>query len=199
MNKKLLFVFFISFFLSFNIFSNSITDSGKNNLFYLTQLNLKETNAANKLPDFGKIDSNLKISHAVFAGITYASLWALDIVGVFLLYQAFVNPDYQYYDSLKFSHIGISVSALLTFSAVVILAFTKLGLKIKNGFDIRKTHLAAAAVTLSFYVLELTSIILSAVFFANNYENAKWVGLAHGITCAATTLAFSVSFVTIFF
>ena len=65
--------------------------------------------------------------------------------------------------------------------------------------DIRKTHLTAAIVTLSFYLLEVTSIILSAVFFGNKLENAKWVGLAHGITCGATTLAFSVSIITIFF
>jgi hypothetical protein len=146
-----------------------------------------------------QIDTNLKITHAVFAGITYASLWALDGIGAALLYYVFKNSPADAYSSLKYSHIAVSISALLSFAAVVTLAFTKIGIKIKNHLSVRTTHLTAAIVTLSFYLLELTTIILSAVFFSTGNENAKWVGLAHGITCGATTLAFSVSLITIFF
>ena len=197
MYKKFFFIFIV---MIPYIYGNSLD---KNNYDFFkfgdkNLLNNYSSQNSNSI-DLAKVDSTLKYTHAVFAGITYAGLWAMDAIGVPLLYYAFTNPDNQYYPYLKFAHIGIAASTLLTFATVVTLAFTKLGIKLKNGFDIRKTHLTAAIVTLSFYAFEVTSIILTAVFFGNNFENAKWVGLAHGITCAATTVAFSVSFITIFF
>jgi len=216
MKKIFFFTSIFALFFSLNLFPNSITfakpdseenkiesaDTLQNNLSFLTKICDLENYAdkeTNQSLDLEKIDNALKYTHASFAGITYASLWALDAIGLPLLYLAFNNPNYQYYDDLKWAHIGIAISALTTFATTITIAFTKLGIKLKNGFAIRKTHLAAAIVTLSFYVIELPTIILSAVYFANKLDGAKWVGLAHGITCAATTVAFSVSFITIFF
>ena len=213
MNKKKFFVFILSFIISFNLFCNSVNDSDSNNKFkstdplqnnfsFLTKFNNFE-NYADKTEkpalDSGKIDTALKYTHASFAGVTYASLWALDAIGLPLLYLAFNDPTYPYYTGLVYAHIGIAISALLSFATTVTVAFTKLGIKIKNGFAIRKTHLTAAIVTLSFFLLELPTAILSAVYFSNKLNGREWVGLAHGITCAASTAAFSVSFITIFF
>lgn len=195
--RKNLLIIILTVFVSTFVVSNSIEiPFGQNNAFDASIISFS---VDKKKPDPALVDTGLKITHAVFAGITYAHLWALDGIGTALLYYAFTNPQDTAYQNLKWAHMGIAISALISFATVVTLAFTKLGFKIKNKYAIRKTHLTAAVVTLSFYVLELSTIIMSAVFFANNYDGAKWVGLAHGITCGATTLAFSVSFITVFF
>lgn len=202
MEKKFLFIAFLFLVILLNLFSNSTEDPIKNNFSFLAKFNDIE-NYADKPdkepPDLGKIDTALKYTHASFAGVTYASLWALDAIGLPLLYLAFNDPTYQYYNGLVYAHLGIAISALLSFATTITIAFTKLGIKLKNGFEIRKTHLTAAIVTLSFFLIELPTAILSAVYFANNIKGKEWVGLAHGITCAASTAAFTVSFITIFF
>jgi len=183
---------------SFNLCGNSkeiLQDGAKTHFKFMSDKSEKES------PEqILKIDETLKINHAVFAGITYASLLALDGIGAAVLYYAFTDPNALSYSPLKYSHIAVAASALLSFATFLILGFTKLGLKVKNKLPIKMTHVSAAIVTLSFYVLELATIVLSSVFFAtpNLKENAKWVGLAHGITCGATTMAFSVSLITIF-
>ena len=205
MIKKIILIS-LTFLLSSLIYSNSITDNMpdediikysniKTNLSFVS----KYADEQNDLAKAEKTDTILKYCHISFAAITYASLWALDAIGIPLLYFAFTDPESPYYDGLKYAHLGVASSTLATFSTMLILAFIKLGLKLKNNVPIRKPHFIAAIVLLSFYVLELSTIILSAVFFANKYEGAKWVGMAHGITSGATTLAFSVSLVTIFF
>ncbi|OHD05372.1 MAG: hypothetical protein A2086_08530 [Spirochaetes bacterium GWD1_27_9] len=195
---KIKFVVFFTVILSFLAHANSLnTNSNNDNISFKISYYGKKTILSPE--QLINIDNNLKIVHATFAGITYASLWALDAIGIALLYQFFTDQNSTYYDPLKYSHIGLSISALLTFATTVVLAFTKIGIKIQNKFAIKKTHFIAAFVTLGFYLLELASIILSSVFFVNKYEEAKWVGLAHGITCGATSLALTVSFITIFF
>jgi hypothetical protein len=193
--KKYLILSLFIIFISEGIFSNSLPINDEINSGNVNSFKLDLTSPEDQL----KIDTNLKITHAVFAGITYASLWALDGIGAALLYYVFTNPSSEVYKPLLYSHIAIAVSALLSFATVITLAFTKIGIKVQNHLSIRTSHLTAAIVTLSFYLLELTTIIMSAVFFSTKNENAKWVGLAHGITCGATTLAFSVSLITIFF
>lgn len=185
---------FIGFFVlvSFLIFSQSAAlDSSSNNT--------KSKSAAMSPEQLVKIDTSLKFVHASFAAATYAQFIALDIIGGMLLYYNFTgNTANSTYDTLKYAHIGLSISGITTFGTMVTLAFTKLGLKAKYGFTLKTKHVAAAVVAVSFYVLELTSMIISAVYFTNKYENSQWVGLAHGITCGATTLSMSVSLITIF-
>jgi hypothetical protein len=198
--------------LTFSLFGNSITQnqnlnsSGEFNFIKCfsneNQDKPKKSDPKELSPeDLIKIDNTLKIVHAAFAGVTYASLWALDAVGAVLLYYAFTNQDSNNYQGLKYAHIAIAASALLSFATIVTLAFTKIGIKVKNKLSVRTTHLTAAFITLGFYVLELTTIILSAVYFNTDSlkQDAKWVGLAHGVTCGLTTLSFSVSLITVFF
>ena len=148
---------------------------------------------------FARIDTALKYLHASFAGITYAGFWAADATGIALLYHTFNETSFEYYDALKWSHIGIMIPSLVSFGAMVTLAFTKLGMKVKYDMPIRKTHLAAAFVVLGAYIAELTMMIIGTVFLARDLPGKKWADLAHGINCGVTTLAISVSLVTIFF
>lgn len=192
MDKKI-FVFFLSFLICINLFGNSTNgnDIGKNRII---SFNFENKDAEKLI----KIDDTLKYTHLGFAITTYTLFWALNGVGSALLYYAFTDANSINYDSLKYTHLGLSIVGILSFATMLIIAFTKFAIKMKNKMPIKKTHFVAAFVTLGFYFLELISIILSGVFFGAKLDGANWVGLAHGITCGATTAALTVSLITIF-
>ena len=192
-NLKRFYIFFILIFLVLNI------------KIYPNELKIKTTefkfiskNSDEKQVDISIIDNNLKIMHAIFAGIAYGGLWTLNGIGAGLLAIAFTNTNYQIYQPLQYAHIGFAISTMLSFATVIILAFTKIAFKIKNKMPIRKTHLIAACVTLGFYILELSSIITAVVMFTTYNPNAKYFGIAHGVVGGLTTAAFTVSLITIF-
>jgi len=108
---------------------------------------------------FLKTDNALKIIHATFAGITYAGFLALDGIGAALLYYSFTDENSIYYKPLKFAHLGVAIPSLLSYAVMVAISFTKLGIKLKNKYDIRKTHVVAAVVSLSVFLLETVSFI----------------------------------------
>jgi len=145
-----------------------------------------------------KVDKALGIAHPIFAGIAYAGFYALDGIGIALTYLSFTNPASPAYTPLRYAHIAVAIPSLVSFATLVTLGFTKIGLKKKYGYEVRKVHFVASFVTLGFYVLELASLITSAVFFVNDLPGKEWVGVAHGIVCGVSTLAFSVSLITIF-
>jgi len=192
--KRLIILIFILLF-NFSIFSNSLDNNYYN---FDSSLFKKYVSKEIDIEKFEKTDKVLKILHATFAGISYASFLALDAIGGAMLYYVFNEPDSQYYKPLHYAHIAIFIPAILSYATFVTLGFVKLGIKLKNGFSIRKPHLVAAIVSLSFYLLEVVSIILSAVFFSNNYQYKEYIGLFHGIVCGTMTLSMTVSFITIF-
>lgn len=188
-------IIFCLLFLSFYIYPNSIKDK---EFQFDSSLIRKYSEKNIDIDKFEKIDKTLGITHAIFAGISYVGFIAIDVIGGILLYYAFTDKDSIYYKPLQYAHIGVFIPAILSYATFVTLAFVKLGIKLKNGFSIKKPHLIAAIVSLSFYFLEIISIIVTSVFFINNYPNKEYVGLAHGIVCGATTLSMTVSFITIF-
>ena len=196
--RKIIIVFFILSFITL-LFANE--KSSGNFVSLLDNLNIRQYSADNKATDsdaFYKTDKGLKIAHAILGGITYAGFLALDGIGIALTYAAFNNPDGIAYDYLQVSHLAVAIPAMVSFAALVTIGYTKVGLKAKAGYKPRMPHFVASFVTLGFYVLEIASIILSAVFFSKKLDNREWVGLSHGIICGLTTTAISVSIITIF-
>jgi len=164
----------------------------------LLLLNTDEDEEQKKAEKYLKTDGVLKIIHAVVAGTAYAGFWALDAMGIPLLYYAFTDPTHSAYQPLQGAHLGVGITSMTLFSTLVVLGFVKMGLKLKNGYPLRKPHFAAAIVALSAYFLEIISLITSIVFFRNNIPGKEWAGLAHGIICGVSTLSITVSFITIF-
>lgn len=196
MKKSLIVITFI--ILSFStIVSNELP--GKDLNTGLHKQLVKSYGSGMSEEQFLKVDKALAIAHPIFAGIAYAGFYALDGIGIAMTYLSFTDPTSPSYAPLRYAHIGIAIPALVSFATLVTLGFTKIGLKKKHGYEIKKIHFVAAFVTLGFYVLELASLITSAIFFANDLQGKEWVGLAHGIVCGVSTLAFSVSLITVFF
>ena len=193
--KRIIIILNLILFFAFFIHPNSVEEKK-----YEFDSSLFKKYSSNEIDidKFQKRDKALGITHAVFAGISYAGFLAIDAIGAALLYYAFTDPASTNYKPLQYAHIAVVIPTLLSYATFVTLAFVKLGLKLKNGFSIKKTHFVAAIVSLSFYFLEVVSIILSAVFFTNNYQYKEYVGLAHGIVCGAATLSITVSIITIF-
>lgn len=196
MKKSILVILIIVIFSTIS-FSSEVKNTDYNELFH--KIYTQKYASGMSEEQYLKVDKALGIAHPILAGIAYAGFYALDGIGIALTYLSFTNPDSPYYSPLRIAHIAVAIPALVSFSALVTLGFTKIGLKKKYGYPVRKIHFVASFVTLGFYVLELASLITSAVFFANDLEGKEWVGLAHGIVCGLSTLAFSVSLVTIFF
>ncbi|MCG8571079.1 MAG: hypothetical protein MJB14_13140 [Spirochaetes bacterium] len=178
----------------------TLLKQNQNNPFQLAKISsLQLLNEESKIEKAVKVDQALKIAHATLAGISYACFWAVDAIGIALIYNLFKNPDGPYYQGLVYAHLGVAIPTFVIFGSALTIAFTKLGMKFKNGLPIRKPHMAAAFVSSAAYLLEIASVVLSAVFFINDFNNKEWVGLAHGITCGVSTLSISVSLITIFF
>ncbi len=145
-----------------------------------------------------EVDKSLKIAHSVSATLTNVTMWSSVGVGAALLVNYFTGfPVPEVYPGLQIAHIALASAALASYASLVVLGFTKLGLKMKAGLPIRTKHLVTAGVSLGFFILEVASVILSAVFFANRYKGAEWMGLAHGIVSTVTAFSVSISVVTI--
>jgi hypothetical protein len=193
--KKIIFVLLVFLCVLFFVNANEKNGTGINDWYHGLYA---QKFAAQDPAKFNQVNKTLGIIHPIFAGITYAGLYALDGLGIAMTYLAFTNPKAVSYSGLRIAHLAVAVPVLVSFASVMTIGMIKAGLKAKNGHDLRKPHFIAAFVTLGLYALELVTMILSGVYFANDLPGKKWVALAHGIVCGATTLAFTVSFITIF-
>ena len=195
--KKLIVVVFL--LISTFVFSSETKK--KNGHTLLDNLKFDKYSANNEIEKnekFYRTDRALKIIHPIFGAIASAGFLALDGIGIALLYGVFSNQNYNWYESLKIAHLAVAVSAMTSFATLVTLGYVKAGLKAKAGFKLNRAHLVSSFISVGFYVLELAATVLTGIFFAKNMDGKEWVALSHGIICGLTTVALSVSVITVF-
>lgn len=145
-----------------------------------------------------KMLRSLQTAHIALIATGTALFYGADGVGISMLVQSMRNNRQSYYSALQYIHIGFSAAGIAAFASGVALGFARFGIKKKQGFDINRVHFAMACTNLGLYVLEVTTIILSAVFFSRDLPGKEWVGLAHGISCGLLTVGIAVSLGTAF-
>jgi hypothetical protein len=202
--KKMFFCLIVFFGLmiplfSYELISFNFTDIESNNKFNENRLSYKIDylpiiNYSKILtPDESiKVVKNIEFSNMILGIIALTGYTANTIIGPFILAEKFQNLPYD--NGLLYSHIPVGLISGLLDATVISLGYADLGLRKKYKMGYNKAYAISIYINTAFAIAEVGLVIANVITSRFNPEAAKWIGVAHAVTTAATLVSLGVQF-----